>query len=381
MSQHPLPQSALFCLLLLAAPAFGQEELVFEDGFEVGGPYSWSSVTGEAVDYLHANLVDQATFYTGSPSECSQNPSPPDWGGSFVTIDPASLPAGAQVALYVNVHVERSTNYDDPAVYDQGIFELESMAGVFEDHGAFLTVNVQDPFLDQVESRGDSILANLHTAGHGIALHFHETEQLGPNPDALPPATWATRLAAMKAQAEAVSGATVRGMSGGNTYSQLFTALELAGLDIKFNYKEPGTQRSVAPALTVTPYYPSAWGSEAALLTSGGSTVLFLPQGVYPLHCTSPGGINSPVSVRPFDYITRALEASLRSAVPGKIQVHGIVFSLNRLSPLWRNQQIALWNRYFTEVLDPLATAGVLRYASDAALADEVNVAILGGGP
>ena len=381
MSQHPLPQSALFCLLLLAAPAFGQEELVFEDGFEVGGPYSWSSVTGEAVDYLHANLVDQATFYTGSPSECSQNPNPPDWGGSFVTIDPASLPAGAQVALYVNVHVERSTNYDDPAVYDQGIFELESMAGVFEDHGACLTVNVQDPFLDQVESRGDPILANLHTAGHGIALHFHETEQLGPNPDTLPPATWATRLAAMKAQAEAVSGATVRGMSGGNTYSQLFTALELAGLDIKFNYKEPGTQRSVAPALTVTPYYPSAWGSEAALLTSGGSTVLFLPQGVYPLHCTSPGGINSPVSVRPFDYITRALEASLRSAVPGKIQVHGIVFSLNRLSPLWRNQQIALWNRYFTEVLDPLATAGVLRYASDAALADEVNVAILGGGP
>lgn len=381
MSQHPLPQSALFCLLLLAAPVFGQEELVFEDGFEVGGPYLWSSVTGEAVDYLHANLVDQSTFYTGSPSECSQNPNPPDWGGSFVTIDPASLPAGAQVALYVNVHVERSTNYDDPAVYDQGIFELDSMAGVFEDHGAFLTVNVQDPFLDQVESRGDSILANLHTAGHGIALHFHETEQLGPNPDALPPATWATRLAAMKAQAEAVSGATVRGMSGGNTYSQLFTALELAGLDIKFNYKEPGTQRSVAPALTVTPYYPSAWGSEAALLTSGGSTVLFLPQGVYPLHCTSPGGINSPVSVRPFDYTTRALEASLRSAVPGKIQVHGIVFSLNRLSPLWRNQQIALWNRYFTEVLDPLATAGVLRYASDAALADEVNAAILGGGP
>ena len=131
----------------------------------------------------------------------------------------------------------------------------------------------------------------------------------------------------------------------------------------------------------MTPYYPSAWGSEAALLTSGGNTVLFLPQGVYPLHCTSPGGINSPVSVQPFDYITRALEASLRSAVPGKIQVHGIVFSLNRLSPLWRNQQIALWNRYFTEVLDPLATAGVLRYASDAALADEVNVAILGGGP
>lgn len=380
MNQNP-HLTVLLCLLCLglAAPGLAQEEILFEDGFEVGGPYSWSSVTGEAVDYLHANLVDQSAFYSGSPTECSQNPSPPDWGGTFVTIDPASVPAGAQVVLYVNVHVERSTNYNDPTVYDAGIWELENMASTFAAHGAKLTVNVQDPFLDQVETRGDTILADLVTAGHGIALHFHESEQLGPNPDALPPATWAARLSAMKTQAEAVSGATVRGMSGGNTYTQLFAALELAGLDIKFNYKVPGSQLSVAPALTVTPYYPSAWGSEAALLTSGGSTVLFLPQGVYPLHCTSPGGINSPVSVRPFDYLTRALSASLQSAAPGKIQVQGIVFSLNRLSPLWRSQQIALWNRYFTEVLDPLASAGVLRYATDGELADEVNAAILAG--
>lgn len=372
-----LREAALGWLFVsLAASALAQPPTIFGDGFETGAPWEWSYPNTGLYDYRHAILVGQGSFYAGTADECAANPPVPDFEGAFEPLDPASVPAGRRILLYVNVHVERITPYADPQVFARGVAELEAMSELFLAHGAKLTVNVQDPFLDVVLAQGHPILQGLAAAGHELAIHFHENEQLGPGSDDLPPATWADRLAAMKAQIESAAGglATVRAMSGGNTYARLFEALTLAGLDLKVNFKIPETQRSVPPALTVTPYFPGAWGSEAALLRGGGEEVLFIPQGVYPLHCNGSGGVNAPTGPWPFDYVTRALAASLASSAPDQVQVQGVVFSLNRLAadPATFAQQIGLWERWFAEVLDPLAEAGRLGYATNAEIADLV---------
>lgn len=374
----PRPALALLVALALvlfgAGGAYAQDDPIFADDLETGGPWLWSFAETDRVDYLHPKLVDQALFYDGTPAECATGPATPDFEGAFEPLDPAGVPPGTAVVLYVNAHIEKSTPYANPIVFAQGVAELEAMAAVFQAHGARLTVNVQDPFVDVVQSTNDPILHDLVAAGHELAIHFHEDEQLGADADSLAPAVWAARLAELKAQIEAESGgvAIVRGMSGGNSYAQLLEAMQLVGLDTKFNYKDPPTQLSVAPAVTVMPYFPGAWGSEEAMLRGGGEHVVFLPAGVYPLHCTTAGGINDPVRPRPFDRVTRALAASLDSAVPGEVQVQGLVFSLNRIDPATFDEQIGLWDRWFEEVLDPLAAAGVLYFSTASPIVDEV---------
>ena len=376
-ARHQLLLAALAGLLVAAAA--GAQTTVFADDSEAGSPWAWSYVENGIVDYLHPNLVDQSRYYTGGPADCSRNPPPPNWTAPFLTIDPASLRPGAVVAMFVNVHIERSTNYSDPAVFAEGVAELEAMAAIFAAHGAKLTVNVQDPFLDLVVAQSHPILATLVAGGHALGVHFHETEQLGPGANSLPPATWAARLSTMKAAIEAAGGpgADARAMSGGNQYPDLLTAMALAGMDIKLNYKSPTTQLSVPAAATTSPYYPGGWGSASALLRGGGDAVVFLPGGVAPLQCTSLGGVDSPISSAPFDYVTTSLRNTLDAAVVGKIQVFGIVFSLNRLTPALASQQEGLWARWFTEVLDPLAAAGALRYTTANQLADEVAAAVV----
>lgn len=365
---------ALVLALALSARLPAQQ-VIFTNNFENDSFGTWSAAVGH-VDHFWPLLVDQSAYYAGAPDECYPEDVVQDWDGPFDTIDPGSVGPGVTLDFVVEVHVEPFSTYiTSESFYQTSRSNVLQMATNFFAHGAKLTLEVQPPFTDAVAGHADTILADVLALGHQIGLHFHEDAQLGANANTLPVEDWIAVLSTMKAQAETLSGGEVGSWSGGNLYPNALAASTGAGLSIKSGFKDPNTQSTAAAAVTVTPYFPGAWGSAEALLVGGGSDFLFVPTGVYPLHCTRVGAVDGPNSPAPFNYLTRAVAASLDAAQPLAAQAMTVVFHASGFtgSPAIRAQQIGLWNRYLTEVLDPLVAAGVLRFSR----LEDVEAAVL----
>lgn len=363
---RPLAAAHALVVLLFtpATPVLHAQGALFGNDFEGDAFGRWSDAVGH-VDHLAPRLVEQSTYYSGVAAECPPASETVDWSGAFATIDPATVRPGVRLDFAVEVHVEPHVQYATAeAFYARGRADLVDMGALFAARRARLTVEVQPPFTDVAQARGDDVLADLVALGHEVGVHFHEEAHLGPAANSRPVGDWTAVLGELRAQAEALSGSDVTAWSGGNVYGGALAASAAAGLAVKSGFKDPATQRTAAAAVTVTPYFPGAWGSADALLVPGdGSGVLFVPTGVFPLHCTGPGSLDDPVSPAPFDFLTRALAASLDAATPLAAQAMSVVWHANGFR-VDRTRQIALWARYLDEVLQPLVDAGVLRYAT-----------------
>lgn len=160
--------------------------------------------------------------------------------------------ADAPVLLFtIGVHIEPlgttaqgyhggRGDYGNRPLFERHARYLDELAGVVERHGGKLVVQAQSPFTTSAIRWDRSILSDLETRGHEIALHFHEDAHLGPNPERLSPEAWCE---VMKEEIALIHQAgvqsPVRYWSGGNLYPGLLEAASCAGLDVNADWKNP----------------------------------------------------------------------------------------------------------------------------------------------
>ncbi len=310
--------------------------------------------------------VDQGAYYRGTPDECccSGRDRPTELVEFQETI-PTDTGTDAVVLFAVGVHVEPHREYFERVRYDLDRSRLVRLAEIVERHGGRLTVQVQRPFTEVAQGRGDPILRFLSGRGHEIALHFHEDFHLN-NADARPVSDWVNSLRKEIDLIEALSGGRVVTWSGGNLYPGMYEAAKAVGLQTIINYKNPATQGIPAAFLGVNPWRPAGAGSvEKRTSHDPAGEIVYVPSGVWPAHCSGAEAVPKPYTGRAFDYVTVALRNTLHAAHPGMVNTFiATVHPGDFLYPGDDEAEFALWEAWLTEVLDPLVASGRVKWAT-----------------
>ncbi len=310
-------------------------------------------------------------YYRGAPEECrTTEDARRSTQNDFTETIPADVGAGAVVLFTIGVHVEPHREYLDPARYELDRTRLVRLAGIVERHGGRLTIQVQRPFTEEAQRRGDSLFSDLARAGHEIALHYHEDFHL-PNAGVRPAADWIAALQREIALIEALSGQRVITWSGGNLYPEMFTAAAAVGIEVNINYKDPTTQGIPVPFLVTNPWRPAGSGSVSERTTHDRSgEIVYVPSGVWPAHCPGAEGVPKPYTYWAFDYVTVALRNSLHVAAPGKVNTFiATVHPGDFLAPADDEAEFDVWEAWLARIVDPLVEAGRIRWATVAEMA------------
>jgi pimeloyl-ACP methyl ester carboxylesterase len=134
------------------------------------------------------------------------------------TVSEIALAAGATAKSGSD---PRKPDYNKRVDFERHSQDILTIAQIVEDHNGMMTVQAQSPFTTSAAAFNSSILSDLETRGHEIALHFHEDAHLGRNPEALPIDVWATVMAEEIAYIhEAGVEGSIRYWSGGDGYHQ-----------------------------------------------------------------------------------------------------------------------------------------------------------------
>lgn len=317
--------------------------------------------------------VEQGRYYTGSEDECwDMETLEASTATSFAeTIGPDVGSPDAPLYFGIVVHIEPHEEYLNETRYRLDAERLGRVAEIVAAHGGRMTVQTQPPFLDMAESLGDPIHQELATLGNEIALHFHEDVYVGSDSDYLPVETYVEAMTGLKAQIERVSGVEVTNWAGGNTYVHMWEAASLAGFRTNCNYKNRYTQTSAPGFAVVNPWRPAGAANEMERLTHDpNGPIIYVPSGVYPIHCEKLEAVPRPYCHAGFDYTTYALRASLESAAPGMVNTFYITFHPGDfLESSDDEEDYAVWDAWLTEIVDPLVADGRLRWATVAEMA------------
>jgi hypothetical protein len=158
--------------------------------------------------------------------------------------------------------------------------------------------------------------------------------------------------------------------------------MALLGLQANYDGKDPYSKTIPEDFLVVNPWRPAGSGSsqEMAQYDRNG-VIVFIPSGIYPAHCTNVGGVPLPFGSQGFDYITRALRASLAEATPNRINAFSAYFHPDDFGPSEANQPgLYAWESWLSEIVDPLVADGRVRWSTFIEIArayqewEEVNV-------
>ena len=269
-------------------------------------------------------------------------------------------------------------DYNDRVFFRRTVEDLGILARMAERHGAKLSIQVQTPFTRTAAEEKEAVLADLESRGHEVALHFHEDAHLGRPCERLPVETW---TAVMREEIEWIRRAgarRIRYWSGGNLYPGLLDAAAAAGLQVMSDYKNPRSQRSDERLQGASPWRPAGGPSETDLAAFARhdprGKIIYLPVGIYPTVDFTGLKRTPRQSVRAgdaqyFDAMTDGLERTLRAAGHGRVNVFHITVHPGefRGSP---REPYAVIERWLTEVVDPLAKAGKVRWATFSEAAD-----------
>jgi hypothetical protein len=276
--------------------------------------------------------------------------------------------------LYIGivVHIEPQEAYWQEDIYEQDAERLRRVAELVAAHGGRMTVQTQPPFLEMSETLGDPIFSNLAAMGDEIALHFHEDEYVGAVSDNLPVEDYASVMSELKDEIARISGAPVTNWAGGNTYVHMWEAAAEAGFRTNCNYKNRYKQTSAPGFAVVNPWRPASAENETARLGHDpDGPIIYVPSGVYPVHCAKLEAVPRPYCYEAFDYVTRALRASLESATPGMVNTFYITCHPGDfLGPDDDEADLLVWDAWLAEVVDPLVAAGRLEWATIEEMAD-----------
>lgn len=266
-------------------------------------------------------------------------------------------------------------DYNDPVYFEHSVADIEAVADIAERHGAVMTVQAQSPFTTTAAALGDTILSDLQTRGHEVALHFHEDAHLGTNCETLSVTTWAAVMAEEIAYLEDAGASPVRYWSGGNLYPGVLEAAHLAGLDVMSDYKNPHEQSTDPLVVGVNPWRP-AGGPLPGDLTGFAQhnptgEIVYLPDGAYdPADFGSKGDIIAQGGEQAyFDYLAESLERSLAAVEAGEVGVFHITLHPGELRGSPADPYGGL-ERFLAEVVDPLVKAGRVEWATFSQMAD-----------
>lgn len=287
-------------------------------------------------------------------------------------------PFGAKVSSLVPGGVtppSAGPTYEDPVFFARHAADLLELARIAERHGGRMTVQVQSPFTTTAASTADRVLPDLRSRGHEIALHFHEDAHLGRASGSLPVPVWTAVMKEELDRIRAAGGGDVRYWSGGNLYPGLLDAASGAGLSVNSDWKNPATQRMDMRLFGSSPWRPSG-GPSATDLTafathSPGGKVVYVPDGAFsrddlPLLERDPatGGDAGFLAILG-DEVRHAVSAARSDRVDVvHVTVHPGEYRGTSGAPY------ALFDRWLTEVVDPLVASGKVRWATFGAMAD-----------
>lgn len=300
------------------------------------------------------------------------------------TNQPVQNDAGEAVLLFtIGMHIEpmgetaqgyrggNGGDYHQPQFFERHVQNILAVAQIVEAHGGRMTIQAQSPFTSVAIESGDSILADLASRGHELALHFHEDAHLGKNDETLSVQQWCDVMKQEIALIEQAGGVTdVRYWSGGNLYPDLFEAAACAGLDVNSDWKNPNTQSSDLSIEGVNPWRPAGGtdGSDFTLFAQHDSAgaVIFLPKGqtsnLAPMRPTDSDEAY-------FEYLKQNLYASLAAAQAGRVNVFHVTVHPGefRGDPA---HPFAVIEKFLAEVVDPLVASGQVQWATLSEMAD-----------
>jgi hypothetical protein len=296
--------------------------------------------------------------------------------------------AGEAVLLFgIGMHIEPlgetaqgyksgKGDYRRQDFFEKHVDDILNVTQIVESHGGQMTIQAQSPFTSVAIESGNTILADLATRGHELALHFHEDAHLGKSDETLPAQTWCDVMKQEISFITQASGVTdIRFWSGGNLYPALFEAATCAGLDVNSDWKNPKTQTTDLSLAGLHPWRP-AGGTDSSDFTllarhDPAGAVVFLPEGQYDksnfasMRRSDEAGGDAAY----FEYLKQSLYASLAAAKPGKVNVfhftvHPGEFRGDPANPF------AVIEKFLAEVVDPLVASGQVQWATFSEMAD-----------
>jgi len=272
-------------------------------------------------------------------------------------------------------------DYHESFFFDKHVQDIITVTQIVESHGGHMTIQAQSPFTQAAIESGNTILADLASRGHEIALHFHEDAHMGKNSDTLNPLQWCNVLKEEISLITQASGVTdIRYWSGGNLYPDMYEAAACAGLDVNSDWKNPQVQETDLSLVGVNPWQPAGGtdGVDFSLFTQNdpNGKVVFLPEGQYDTasfaaqrRSEDAGGDQAY-----FEFLKSQLYASLDAAQTGKTNVfhftiHPAEFRGDPQHPF------EVIEKFLTEVVDPLVASGQVQWATFSQMADAYNAA------
>ncbi len=272
-------------------------------------------------------------------------------------------------------------DYHASSFFDKHVQDINTVTQLVESHGGHMTIQAQSPFTQVAIESGNTILADLASRGHEIALHFHEDAHMGRNSDTLDPLQWCGVLKEEISLITQASGVTqIRYWSGGNLYLDMYEAATCAGLDVNSDWKNPQVQETDLSLVGVNPWQPAGGtnGVDFSLFTQNdpNGKVVFLPEGQYDTanfaamrRSEDAGGDEAY-----FEFLKSQMYASLDAAQSGKTNVfhftiHPAEFRGDPQHPF------EVIEKFLTEVVDPLVASGQVQWATLSQMADAYNAA------
>ena len=300
---------------------------------------------------------------------------------------PSANSESAVLLFTIGMHIEplgetaqgyggNNGDYRQTQLFDRHIQAILTVTGMVEAHGGRMTIQAQSPFTTVAIESGNTILADLASRGHEMALHFHEDAHLGKNDEALSVQQWCDVMKEEISYISQASGVTdIRYWSGGNLYVDIYEAAQCAGLDVNSDWKNPQLQETPLEFVGVNPWQPSG-GTDGVNLVDftqhdPNGAVIFLPEGQYDKSnfAASRRSEDTGGDEAYFEYLKESLYASLEAAEAGKVNVFHFTVHPGEFRGDPQHPYDVI-EKFLTEVVDPLVASGQVQWATFSEMAD-----------
>jgi len=183
-----------------------------------------------------------------------------------------------------NKNLPKTSGYYNDELFNNHKKYILDFIDMLEKYNGKTTIQVQSPFTEVIINKKDSLLSEIEKRGYEIGLHFHEDAHLGKNSETLSYENWSNVI---KEEISLIKRCGVKNdilyMSGGNLYEDLLKALELSGIKIISDYKNPRTQEIDYKIIGIHPFRPNSGPKDLDkfIVHNPNGPVVYLPEGLY----------------------------------------------------------------------------------------------------